>query len=96
VQFAVGNLDDLHVDGTFDVIIYNESLYYMRNPQQAIKALFKNLAPGGVFIVSMVDKHGKERIGLWTDLDEILTVVEKAKVSNMAGDSWTVRVYKKS
>ena len=91
--FTVGNLDSLEVSGTFDVIIYNESLYYLRKPKAAVQALFKNLSPHGVFIISMVDKHGEERENVWVQLDEILNLLEKTKVSNAAG-SWTVRVYK--
>ncbi len=94
-SFVVGNLDSLQVNGTYDVIIYNESLYYVRNPKDAVQALFKNLAPGGIFIISMVDKHGKERESVWTELNGILEMIEKIKVSNAAGDSWTVQVYKK-
>ena len=94
-NFVVGNLDNLEITGTYDVIIYNESLYYLRNPKAAVQALFKNLAPGGIFIISMVDKHGKERESVWAQLDELLEMIEKTKVSNAAGDSWTVRVYKK-
>jgi 2-polyprenyl-3-methyl-5-hydroxy-6-metoxy-1,4-benzoquinol methylase len=94
VKFIVGDLNKLSVTGTFDVIIYNESLYYMSNPKDAVRALFSHLSRDGVFIFSMVDKHGKERTGLWSALDEILNVVEQTKVVNNAGDSWTVRVYK--
>lgn len=94
VKFIVGDLNKLSVTGTFDVIIYNESLYYMSNPKDAVRALFSHLSPGGIFIFSMVDKHGKERTGLWSALDEILDVIEQTKVINSAEDSWTVRVYR--
>ncbi len=65
VKFMVGDLDSLSIEGSFDVIIYNETLYYLRNPKGAVQSVFKHLAPGGVIIISMVDKHGKERAGLW-------------------------------
>jgi len=93
-RFITGDLNKLEADGQYDVIIYNESLYYLGNPQNAVKSLFKNLAPGGVFIISMVDKHGKERENIWRELDEVLALQEKTKVTNLHGDSWTIRTYK--
>ena len=93
-RFMTGDLNKLEVTGQYDVVIYNESLYYLGNPQKAVQALLKNLAAGGVFIISMVDKHGKERENIWGELDEILELQEKIKVANLAGDSWTVRTYK--
>ncbi len=93
-SFATGDLNKLDVAGQYDVIIYNESLYYLRNPKEAVRALFKNLAPGGIFIISMVDKHGKEETGLWMQMDEIMALQDRNKVTNAKGDSWTVQVYR--
>ncbi len=93
-RFLIGDLNKLEVTGQYDVIVYNESLYYLRHPRHAVQALFKNLAPGGIFVISMVDKHGKEREGIWAELDEILEIQEKTKVTNLKGDSWTIRAYK--
>ncbi len=94
IQFRVGDLNSLAVGGEFDVIIYNESLYYLSNPQNAIKALFKHLRPGGIFIISMVDKHGQEREGVWKKVNEVLELQDKTKVSNRDGASWTIGVFK--
>lgn len=93
VKFVVGDLDKLQIQGTFDAIIYNESLYYLKHPKRAVQSLSGNLAPDGIFIISMVDKHGREREGLWQEMDGIMTLLEKTRVYNKAGDSWTVRVY---
>ena len=92
--WLVGDLNKLTIEGTYDVIIYNESLNYLPDPKQAVVKLFSNLAPDGVFIVSLVDKHGKEQTGLWQMLDSILAVQERSKVTNLEGNSWTVQVYK--
>ena len=93
-EFRVGDLNKLVIDGQFDVIIYNESLNYLGHPKEAVLKLFKNLSTGGVFIFSLVDKHGKEQTGLWQQLDSILELQERNKVTNLAGHSWTVQVYK--
>lgn len=93
-NFRVGDLNHLEEADRYDAIIYNESLYYLKDPQKAIQQLFKNLNPGGVFIFSIVDKHGKEETGLWTDLNSILELQDRTKITNGEGNSWTVQVYK--
>lgn len=93
-QFRVGDLNQLTIEGIFDVIIYNESLNYLKHPKEVVQALYKNLSPGGIFIFSLVDKHGKEQTGLWQQLDAILDLQETTKVINKAGHIWTVNVYK--
>jgi SAM-dependent methyltransferase len=40
-------------DRPFDVIVWNESLYYAADPMAAVERYWEHLAPGGVIIVSM-------------------------------------------
>ena len=93
-RFIVGNLDKLKIEGNFDAIIYNESMCYMKDPNNAVLSLFKNLNPGGIFIVSNYNNHGKEPDALWIQLAEILDLHERTRITNMAGDIWTIHVYK--
>lgn len=93
-HFRVGNLNNLKIDERFDVIIYNESLYYLDNPTGAVRALFNNLNPGGVFIISM-HEDGQWREGIWAALDELIELKDRTRISNKQGTSWKVAVYKK-
>ncbi len=93
-NFIVGDAAKPPIEGTFDVIIYNETLYYLPGPKSAVRSMFAHLNPGGTFIISMVDKHGKERAGLWNKMDEILTTTDKVSIKNKQGDSWTIKTYK--
>ncbi len=92
--FMTGDLNTLYIEEKFDVIIYNESLYYLTSPKNAVKSILKNLNPDGIVIVSNFNKYGKEATTLWSDLSEILDLKGKSNVSNINGDSWTVHVYK--
>ena len=92
--YVVGDLNKLVINGMFDVIIYNESLNYLSSPKDAVIKLCSNLKPGGIFIVSLVDKYGKEQTQLWDMLNSILDVQESNTVINLEGNSWTVQVYK--
>ncbi|MBC7552587.1 MAG: class I SAM-dependent methyltransferase [Taibaiella sp.] len=92
-RFLVGDLNHLVVDGKFDVIIYNESLNYLSDPVKAVEALFPHLNPGGIFVISLVDKHGKEQTALWNKLAPVLQLKDRTKVINSVGHLWTIQVY---
>ena len=92
--FAVGDLNYYTAEGIYDLIIYNESLYYLSNPAEVVSKLFPHLSKDGLFIFSLVDKHGKEQTGLWETLATILHLLESTKVTNSAGHLWTINVYK--
>jgi len=93
-RFATGNLDRPAIEGLYDVAIYNESIYYLKNPVAAVRALFANIAPGGLFIISCYNRKGKEHTDLWARLSEVLDLLDSTKVINRNGDSWTIHVYK--
>jgi 2-polyprenyl-3-methyl-5-hydroxy-6-metoxy-1,4-benzoquinol methylase len=91
--YTVADLNKLDIAGTFDVIIYNESIYYLDDPVAAVKRLIPHLAPGGVFIISQVDKHGHEDTAMWQLLESVLELKDRTKVTNIKGHSWTIHVY---
>lgn len=92
-QFQVGDVNYLKTNDNFDAIIYNESLYYLSNPKQAVSSLFDNLRPGGIFIVSMHKDGTAKREGLWSELNEILEFKDKTTVINNSNTQWTIGVY---
>ncbi len=92
--FEVGDLNKLTVDENYDAIVYNESLYYLNQPIEKVMELVPHLNPGGIFIFSIVDKHGKENEALWTPLNQSLSLVDRTKIVNNQGHCWTIQVYK--
>lgn len=93
--FIVGDLNNLDITGVYDVIIYNESLYYLSDPLGAVQKLFPHLSATGIFLFSIVDKHGKVQTKYWEVLCSKLTLLETNQVKNDADHSWTVNAYKK-
>lgn len=91
-SFMVADLNQLIISGTYDVIVYNESLYYLKDPEACIARLLPHLAAGGVFIISMVDKHGAEE-PLFARLNTILKPLDRTHITNALGHAWTVMVY---
>ena len=94
VNFIVGDLNHLNIEGNYDVIIYNESINYLSKPDQAALAIAGQLNPGGIIIISLVDKYGNEQVALWEKLGKVLDILERTKVTNLEGNSWTIQVYK--
>jgi SAM-dependent methyltransferase len=77
---------------TYDVVIFNESLYYMSDPMSVVAHYRKYLADPGIIVVCMFQTNLARK--LWkkfrrTDLVELTM----AKVSNDAGFASVVRVY---
>ncbi|MEU7482111.1 class I SAM-dependent methyltransferase [Lentzea sp. NPDC042327] len=52
-EFRAADADTHTPDGKFDVIVFNESLYYLTDPLAALERYERALTPDGVVIVSM-------------------------------------------
>ncbi len=78
----------------FDVIIFNEVIYYFNRPIRVLRQYEGGLKPGGIFIVSMCDYVGHPRI--WREIDEHYECLDSASVSNQNGQRWDVRVCRPS
>lgn len=81
--------------GSFDAIVFNESLYYIRNPVEVFARCRQSLSPGGIIVVCMFQTYLARQ--LWNKLrafgmEELTTV----KISNELGFSSIVRVYANS
>lgn len=103
---AVGKASNLHADArasfsvadarafdsqeVFDLIVFNECLYYFGNPAEIIRKYVKNLAPNGKVIISMF--AAPENIAVWRLLQHELVVEDAVTVKNhKSGRSWTVK-----
>ena len=56
MEFAVADLHRFESPRRFDAIIFNQSLYYLSQPDAVLKRYAAMLAPGGHFIISMTDQ----------------------------------------
>lgn len=91
--FKTVNYQEEGVDSRFGCVIYNETLYYFKNPKSILdKSINENLHANGVLIVSMV-KYGKHH-KLWEMIDGNYQVLDEETVGNDNNTSWTVKVIK--
>jgi 2-polyprenyl-3-methyl-5-hydroxy-6-metoxy-1,4-benzoquinol methylase len=90
-QFFCADAESYIPSGTFDVLIFNESLYYFVSPMDGFVRLARYLSPGGVVIVSMYQKENSRVI--WRSLDRIAHPADAVRVINRDGGIWDVKVF---
>jgi 2-polyprenyl-3-methyl-5-hydroxy-6-metoxy-1,4-benzoquinol methylase len=81
-------------DDQFDVIIFNESLEYFRDPLGIVQRYAHFLDQTGVFIVSMyvgIDTVRTKRI--WKQLENVYTPRAETTVSTQSEYSWIIKAY---
>lgn len=90
--FTVGDVETYSPDQVFDVIVFNEMLYYLSDPAAVVQRYQPFLSPGGVFVVSMFDMIKSRKV--WQSLERNHRLMESSRAVNQGGHSWTVRVYR--
>jgi 2-polyprenyl-3-methyl-5-hydroxy-6-metoxy-1,4-benzoquinol methylase len=88
--FLEADADTYQAQGPYDVIVFNEMLYYLPEPVQAVRRYARALAPGGRMIVSTW--MGSPRaIAILRQLGEAFAVVEETMVVHR-GNQWKLTV----
>jgi SAM-dependent methyltransferase len=88
-EFIVADFQTWTPEETFDVIVFNESLYYAARPAQVARRYGRFVAPGGTLIASLVD-YGNHA-SIWRRLDRNFTVGETRVVTNRQRQRWTIK-----
>ena len=80
-------------DEQFDVIVWNESLYYLKEPLEIAARYGRSLKPDGIVIVSMLYQAWATR-RLFRRLGALGTTLAEIRITNETGVSWMVRAYR--
>ena len=56
-RYVCSPIEQFQPDDRWDVILFNEVLYYMHDPVSPLRQFEKALAPGGFFVISMHKKN---------------------------------------
>jgi SAM-dependent methyltransferase len=85
------DFDKNPIEQRFDVIVFNESLYYFKKPSKILKRCIReNLNDNGFLIISMCDYKGHDRI--WTAIDKRFTILKAQETMNSKGQKWLIKV----
>jgi 2-polyprenyl-3-methyl-5-hydroxy-6-metoxy-1,4-benzoquinol methylase len=89
-NFLATRIEDFRTDETFDVIIFNECLYYMEEPIKTLQQYESFLSCNGFFIISMCD--GIESSKIWNILEKYYHIIDTVIVINSKQFRWTITV----
>jgi 2-polyprenyl-3-methyl-5-hydroxy-6-metoxy-1,4-benzoquinol methylase len=79
-EFIVGNAATFEPPQAFDLIIFNEILYYLMRPEEHAQRYARHLVPGGHLIVSMWYCAGGLRT--WTRLDRRFYTLDRVRITH--------------
>ena len=88
-RFEAANAEAFVPPRAFDVIIFNEMLYYMVDPVGVLRRYGEHLTPEGTFIVSLWDS--RESVRTWAKCRRALTVLDETRVVR-PDLSWRIRL----
>jgi 2-polyprenyl-3-methyl-5-hydroxy-6-metoxy-1,4-benzoquinol methylase len=89
--FEAFDAREFRSDQFFDLIIFNECLYYLGTPRETIRSYSMLLAPGGKMIVSMWTAC--ETRAIWPEVHASMRVEDAVTIRNhRSGIGWTVKL----
>jgi SAM-dependent methyltransferase len=91
-QFLVADFDTTPDLGLFDIVIFNESIYYAPDPLSVFEAFSDRVKVGGVLIVSMHDA-GMRTAAIWRRLELHHASLYATRLTNERKQTWDVRVF---
>lgn len=88
VSFYREEIESFTPSEKFSSIVFNECLYYLRDPMNVLRRYEQFLKPDGVLIVSMYQKKGK---AIWKMIENEYSVEDEARVENKNRLAWVVK-----
>jgi trans-aconitate methyltransferase len=85
-QFVQGDGDTYQPAWRFDVIVFNESLYYLQEPLRALHRYAEALEPGGVILISTYTSS-RRALAILRDARKQFTVVDEVQTAQ-GGVAW--------
>lgn len=89
-SFEQADFESWEVPRRFDFVVFNESLYYARDPAATLTRYGTCLTAGGYLIVSIY-RNGHEK-PLWRSIERHASAVHGTTVDNGRGGVWDIRV----
>jgi 2-polyprenyl-6-hydroxyphenyl methylase/3-demethylubiquinone-9 3-methyltransferase len=89
-EFQTSQVDIFESSDNFDVIVFNEVLYYLDDPIRAVKRCQTFLSDNGHILISMY-KSGRSTAA-WALLDSVLKTIDATTITHMSGASWVIKI----
>jgi SAM-dependent methyltransferase len=93
--FVQADISDYNPNGRFDIVIFNECLYYLKDPLGAVNRYASFLEEGGLLIVSMSVTENNNHI--WKMIEKSYDIMDEVLVVNKTARlSWVIKVFTNS
>jgi 2-polyprenyl-3-methyl-5-hydroxy-6-metoxy-1,4-benzoquinol methylase len=90
-MFVCADVTQYDPDDTFDVIVFNEVLYYLNDPLSLLRRYERYVQPGGVFVISM--HVNPKTTNNWQRLEAAYSFLDETSTTNTrSGHTWVCRV----
>ena len=86
--FAVGDVASYAPQSLYDVIVFNEVLYYFERPQDILGRYGQYLRPGGHFIISLWECNESDTA--WHRAKTSVRVIDEIYLRNQAQTGWRI------
>jgi 2-polyprenyl-3-methyl-5-hydroxy-6-metoxy-1,4-benzoquinol methylase len=93
-QFFANDFDSLQTTDTFDVLVFNESIYYADNPLRSFKRFWEGLSPGGIIVISIF-RFGVRSRAIWRKLESFQRPQYASRLTNEKRLQWDIKVFVK-
>jgi 2-polyprenyl-3-methyl-5-hydroxy-6-metoxy-1,4-benzoquinol methylase len=90
--FLVADFDKTSSLGAFDIVVFNESIYYAPDPLQTFISYRALLRPRGAIIVSIHDT-GLRTAAMWRRFERFHASTYSTLLSNERNQTWDVRAF---
>ncbi|MDE2421161.1 MAG: class I SAM-dependent methyltransferase [Gammaproteobacteria bacterium] len=89
-QLIEANFDNFTpTDLKVDLVIFNESLYYSKNPYKTLQSYVQTLAPDGRIAISMFENSRATEV--WDAVDQLFETIDKTSVT-IDDKTWACRL----
>jgi 2-polyprenyl-3-methyl-5-hydroxy-6-metoxy-1,4-benzoquinol methylase len=89
-DFSVADANTFSTSDKYDVIVFNETIYYLNDPVNVLRRYVEFLKPGGIIIVSnYVARHLLRMPGVFA---QNFRIVDQTTVINALGGGWVIQV----
>lgn len=89
-EFVIADFERYAPASRYDVIVFNESLYYAPEPVALLERYAQALTPDGVMVVSMC--HNWWQAPIWNAIARRFAVLHSTEVGNESRQRWRVSV----
>jgi SAM-dependent methyltransferase len=93
VEFEVADFEDGPPEGEYDVIVFNDALYYARDPVAVLERYAARLTPDGALIVVMF-RHRNTMV-IWKQLARRFEFLNTVEVTDRKGELTDIRILRR-